>query len=648
MKNQSQNLGKIAVLLLAVLLYAQTLNYDFVLDDKIVITNNSFTKKGIDGIGDLFTHDSMTGFFGKDKNLVSGGRYRPLSMTMHALEWEFFGNSPGVYHFFNILLYALTGLMLFLILSRLIPPEKGLWFLAPAFIITAIFLANPLHTEVVANIKSRDEILGTFLALTAFYYVLRFFEKSNWIFLGASGFLFFLSLLSKESSVVFAGFIPLITFILLKDLDKKKWAMASGTLILATLIYIGMRYQILGSAKTEIAKEWMNNPFLYAEPGEKLATIFHTLSRYLYLLVIPHPLTHDYYPAQIPIYGWGEWTAWLGLISHLCLIGVFVWGVIKRNIWAIVSGIYLGGIVLYSNLLFPIGTFMNERFLYLPVLSIGFVGVFFLQKIKAEKLRAVVFLGIVIAYSIVTWVRNPAWETDATLALTDVEVSTNSAKCNMSAGLALIDEADIERNPTEKARKLNQAINYLHRSLEIYPTYMAPMLLSGNAYTGLKDYASALVYYENCLKMTPGYSFAMTNLEYVGQEATADGKFAEAEKAYLLYLQYDPKNGTILEKIGELYGKNMNKPEQAISYLEKAYQIDPQNKDYVQKLGVAHALLGHLDQAIEMFNQGIKLDPDNARLWLNLGVAYANQGKTEQSNACYQKAFEIDPSLKTQ
>ena len=33
----------------------------------------------------------MTGFFGKKKNLVEGGRYRPLALTTHAIEWQIFG-----------------------------------------------------------------------------------------------------------------------------------------------------------------------------------------------------------------------------------------------------------------------------------------------------------------------------------------------------------------------------------------------------------------------------------------------------------------------------------------------------------------------------------------------------------------------------
>ena len=57
----------------------------------------------------------------------------------------------------------------------------------------------------------------------------------------------------------------------------------------------------------------MNNPFLKIEGNqwvpfsgaEKMATIFYTLGYYIKLLLVPHPLTHDYYPRHIDIMNWG-------------------------------------------------------------------------------------------------------------------------------------------------------------------------------------------------------------------------------------------------------------------------------------------------------------------------------------------------------
>ena len=63
-----------------------------------MITSNDLTLKGFSGIGDIFSNDAFVGFFGKEKDLVAGGRYRPLTHAMFAIEYELFGNSPFVGH----------------------------------------------------------------------------------------------------------------------------------------------------------------------------------------------------------------------------------------------------------------------------------------------------------------------------------------------------------------------------------------------------------------------------------------------------------------------------------------------------------------------------------------------------------------------
>ena len=82
---------------------------------------------------------------------------------MFAVEWQLAPEKPELSHWINVLLFALTCFVLFNTLSLYL--QKG--FLIP-FIAALLFAAHPLHTEVVANIKSRDEILSLlFVLLTA-------------------------------------------------------------------------------------------------------------------------------------------------------------------------------------------------------------------------------------------------------------------------------------------------------------------------------------------------------------------------------------------------------------------------------------------------------------------------------------------------
>ena len=159
------NYIKWIVFAFALLLYANTLDLKYALDDSLMITDNNFTKKGASGIKDILTNDAFVGFLGKN-NLLPGGRYRPLPQVMFAIEKEFFGFNPFVGHLINILLYAFTCMLLFIILNRLFINYKTTnWYLGIPFTATMLFTAHPLHTEAVANIKGRDEILCLFFCL---------------------------------------------------------------------------------------------------------------------------------------------------------------------------------------------------------------------------------------------------------------------------------------------------------------------------------------------------------------------------------------------------------------------------------------------------------------------------------------------------
>lgn len=631
--------------LLAGILYINTASHEFVLDDKIVITENQFTKQGFSGIKDIFLHDSMTGFFGKDKNLVSGGRYRPLSMAIHAIEWEFFGDHPMPYHLVNILLYILTGILLLYVLYQIFPTSKDTPIISIAFIATALYIANPLHTEVVANIKSRDEIISIGLALVAFHYVLKYLRTTQIKYGILSGVVLFVSLLSKETSIVFIGLIPITIYIFLKDYDLKKVLQSTLPLIISLVVYVITRYLVIGSAKTTIARELMNNPFLNSSGSEKFATIFLTLLHYLKLSFVPHPLTHDYYPKQIPIVGWDDIGALTSLLIHVVILAFGFYGLVKRKVFGFIALGYIGTLILFTNLFFPIGTFMNERFLYVPSMVIAIGMAYYLIEIKRPKLALSIAGVLILLYSAKTITRNFAWESDSTLALTDINISSGSAKCNMAAGLAMIDQAEKERSETKKKLHLNKAVKYLTTSLTIYPTYLPPTLLLGNAYSMLKNHEAAYQSYENCLQLSPGYNHAILNLEYVAQSATEAQQYEIAKNSYLLILKYQPNNASILEKLGELFGKNLQNPGQAIQYLLKANELTPNNDGILQKLGVAYALTGDNKSAIKWFEQGVKADTLNARLLLNLGIAHQYEGNMELGNKYLQKAFKLEPEL---
>ncbi|MGB4095330.1 MAG: hypothetical protein WBJ99_05830, partial [Bacteroidales bacterium] len=148
--------------LVASILYLPTITFDYALDDGLIITNNKFTQQGINGIKDIFTHDAFEGTLGEGAQYVAGGRYRPFTQFIFAIQKELFGFHPWIGHLTNILSYALLMVILFLTLKALLsfPPFNKENAKLIAFLATVLYLFHPIHTEVVCNIKSLDEIFS--------------------------------------------------------------------------------------------------------------------------------------------------------------------------------------------------------------------------------------------------------------------------------------------------------------------------------------------------------------------------------------------------------------------------------------------------------------------------------------------------------
>lgn len=658
------------VFLLGFVLYANTIPFEYALDDKIYITSNSFTKKGLDGLNEIWTNDLMTGFFGTKKNLVEGGRYRPLALTTHAIEWELFEENPQISHFINVFLYGLTGVVLLAVLVRIFGWKEDRWWWSIPFVTTLIFLAHPLHTEVTANIKSRDEIMSLLFALLAFLEVLRYLKVSETKHLLFAGLWFLASLFSKESSVTFLGVIPL-TLLFFPQADLKKSLMALSPLLFFTLAYLLVRWSVFADqgGSLEVAKELMNKPYLNATESERLASIFFTMALYLKLLVWPHPLTHDYYPyhpfrtyaelvsGERPYVDWSSGMAILGVVAYAVILGYGLYGVYKAwkfqkaDMYAFGGLIYFGTFILFSNLFFDIGAFMNERFLYIPSLGFALVVAYLIVEKLGKGSRQQLALGVLavfmIGLSVKTIARNYAWENDRSLAQADVGTSDGSAKVKMTMGSEMLELSREVSNPTERMRILKEGERYSLQSLQIYPGYFPPLDILGNLYYEMGDYAASVNYFIRAVERRSSVERITRNLEVVANKAVEEGAYQPAMQGYQVLLQVigGSDKARVYSAMGELYGKHLNDLRQSKRYLNLAIKSDPNNAGAYQKIGIVYAMTNQRDSALYAFNKSLEIEPENARVLLNLGILYNQMGRPLEGQRYIQEASKLDPSV---
>ena len=643
-------------ILLAFLLYGNTLVNDYALDDAIVITQNQFTKKGIAGIGDIFSSEYFTGFFGIKKDLVAGGRYRPFSLATFAVEYEFFGENPFIGHLINILLYALTCIVLYKILLLLFRDMKFKfkWLTLP-IVAVVLYMFHPIHTEVVANVKGRDELISLLGALGAMFFALRYLENKNKNYLAFIFIFFAMGMFSKESAITFLFTIPLAVWFFMKEhFTFKKMLAVLSPMLEATIIYLIIRHTVLGPITAPVAEELMNNSFLGMTAAQKYATIFYTLGIYIKLMFIPHPLTFDYYPYHIPIMEWSNWQSSLSLVINLALGIIAVILLRKRHIISFALLFYFATISPVSNVLFPIGVFMNERFVF--VASFGFALImawiftnWLPLKIKNvntyKNVSAAILICILAVYTGKTIARNTAWKNDFTLFTNDVKVSYNSAKSSCSAGGKLIEEATKEGNEKLRDEYLILAMDYLKKSVKIHPGYSDAWLLLGNGYYEYrKDYDSVLWAYKKILSINPNYERVWSNLEIVfARLDSVDYKI----KVYDELLKINPKRFEPNYQLGVLWGKHRNNLTMAFPYLKKAVEINPKNSFALKDLGVAYGIAGNYDSSLVYLQRAVEIDPKDAQTMVNIGVTYYNRGDTIKGREYFNKAKAADPTVKT-
>ncbi|HXH19249.1 MAG TPA: hypothetical protein VNJ07_09220, partial [Chitinophagales bacterium] len=223
------------------IIYANTIGNEYAVDDTIVITKNTLTKQGFKGIPKLLTTDAFYGFFGEGYKLVEGGRYRPLSLVTFAIEYELFGLNPHISHFINVMLFALISMLIFFLLIDLLQweaPASFRWNIP--FIAALLFAAHPIHTEAVANIKGRDEIMGMLGALLTLHFSVLFVKKEKLYLLLLAWVSFVFALFSKENAITYFAVVPL-TFYFFTNAGIKKYLLVCVPMLAIAAVYVVMR-----------------------------------------------------------------------------------------------------------------------------------------------------------------------------------------------------------------------------------------------------------------------------------------------------------------------------------------------------------------------------------------------------------------------
>lgn len=610
---QTNNLlKKLALLvgLVGALLYLNTIGHDYVLDDFSVIKENFVTKRGIEGIPTIWKTHARYGYWNSPGEL-----YRPITMTMFAIEWELAPDQPWLSHLVNILLYGLSGAVLLLLLARWLHD----YHVAIPLLTVLLFMAHPVHTEVVANIKSRDEIMMLLFAALSLRALWKWIDSNRSKWLAAALVCYLVALFSKESAVTFVGIVPLAMYYF----SKKKWpAIAKVTAMygVAALVFVLVRKAVIGDLLDPAGPSILDNLLVGAKDSSTyMATAFLLVGKYLLTLLVPHPLSHDWGYNQIPLTSWADWRVLLTLAACVGMAVVALRGLKGRSIWAFAILFFAINFSIYSNLIITIGSSYGDRFLYTGSLGFALAAALALatwfgwpeRRERPQSVRQafspaglwVVAALLLVAYSVKTITRNLDWKDSYTLYDADIRKAPNSAKLNFHYGIEIVQRGLKETNPTLQKALYDRAKQHFLKAIEIYPQYHDAYGQLGLAMYREGNKEKALEYYELALKYKPNFPLVYSNMGIIFFEK---GDLAKAKECY-----------------------------------EKAVQYDPRMVDALRNLGVVYALQKNFPEAIKWFSQALQYAPDDPVINEYLGSAYRDNGQEELGRPYLEKAARL-------
>ena len=631
--------GMVALMaIVTALLYLQVLKAGFVLDDVMVITENSFVKQGVSGIPEILSNDAMTGYMGKQPNLLEGGRYRPLSLVFFAVGYDLFGEQAAWFHIFNLLWYLLSGILLYILLAKLFKGNESnrrTLFLAASVL---LFMVHPIHTEVVCNIKGADELLSLMFGLAGWIFVLRWSDRKSFANLVLVWLFLFLSFMAKESSLPLVAAIPL-SLIYFRNFTVKKSLSVAAYLLVPVVIYLAFRQNALGFFLSGEVKTTgiMNNPYVEATVGQKYSTILFTLLLYLKLLFVPHPLTHDYYPWQVPLQSPSDLWVWVAVLVTGGLVWFAIRGWKQQSPFSFAILYFFITLSIVSNVLVNVGTLMNERFLFIPSVAFPILIFWLLNRFFPEKkgfmLLAMALVAVTtVTFAWLTWRRVPDWNNTMSLNRSAIGVSKNSARANLFYGVALFNDALKPENDSLKANLLTEAGIHIDRALHIYPEYRDALNMKAGVAAEIWKSDKSLP------ALLKAFDEVMSVRAVPFVEEFTDWLMPRSDPALMVPFLY---------RVGydHLARGQRNFPE-ALKYLKKGHQLAPSDPKILFGLCVVSHLSGNYREAILYGEQFTRMHGENAEILLYSGRSMVQTGQVSKGNQYLEQAYQLKPELK--
>uniref|UniRef100_A0A8L7T4E6 dolichyl-phosphate-mannose--protein mannosyltransferase n=2 Tax=Brugia malayi TaxID=6279 RepID=A0A8L7T4E6_BRUMA len=679
----------------AILSFSGNINGNFVFDDREAIINN----KAIRQIGKILESD----FWGYPiRSTRSHKSYRPVTTITFAINYAISGLHTTTYHIVNITLHAIICVLLYKILINL---SKIFYEKYPnriAFHVSLLFAIHPIHSEAVASIVGRSELLMTLFTLTALHLYIKcwckseFSMKSKFTIVSLSA----IALFSKEQGIVVmplcatfdicaSNISPIRFFIAFRkrmnsdgsnnEIDKstahiiQQYCDCIRRVMICSMICIALllfRFSINGFQSPQFSP---NDNLIASCPSVflRLINYCYIYMLYIWLQLYPFHLCFDYSMGCVTLIE--SINDHRFLISTIFIIGVIIFiiqlirGYFEKQLRIFSIVFYIITFLPASNIFVTVGFVLAERVLYLPSVAFCLITVCAYEKTEevmirnksANILKSVTTI-IFIMFFIKSYKRSLEWRNELDLYKSGLKVCPNNAKIHYNIAKIMADNGDISR----------ATVNYAN-AIRLNPTYENAMNNLANIYLKYDRNLEAEQLLRKAIKIRPNFAAAWMNL---GLAQLAQKRYKDAENSFeqalslrfpypdclynmgLLYLQQNQKtyareiwqNITRANPSHKQAWLNLlvlldetNNCAEVISLADKVLKYHSKDASILSQLGTCYGKLGQYDSAEKFLLSAVELEPTAITYWKNIGTLYHRWNKFEKAKFAYLKAFQF-------
>lgn len=561
----------ITIIIVSLAVYGQSLNFTLgKFDEDVIITFNERILKSPSNVIEVLKRDAF--FNNPGRNF-----YRPFQNLSFFVDTQVGKGKSWAYYFTNILLHIATCWLLFQLLKdfRFRP--------GTALATSLIYATTPLFVHAVAWAPGRGDLLIATFTLLCLRATFRFLDTGRVSSLVVLHVCFFLSMFSKETSVL----IPIIITAAWWFFYPRR-AQTAKALVLALLPCV-----------IPIALWFFTRSLVI--PKYPDATVFGILPFLNNLRAIPETICKFIIPiglAPLPAFSW--LVTGLGAAVAIALVYGALRSAGDHNRKFVLFGLFWFLLfsapgVAYTNELGDIAYDYLEHRAYLPMMGLGILIAVILDRqrtVRETQVLSWLMIACIVFYAGYGNLRARNYKT-ATLFY-DMAI-----KGNPSSGMSLLNRGYLRYI----AGDLQGSIDDYTKAARVCPTYAEPLVNRG-------------VLYQDMNRM---------------QEAGSDFLEAVRRNPKLFAAQYNMAN----------WASKLEDYPTALRYYEKALQLRPTFAEGWSMVGAIKAKLGYLDAALPYFARALKEDPTHALTYVNRGKAFYNVGRKIEACADWNKGSTL-------